>query len=193
MTHYTIWVVSPPSYPHSQAFDEIALALCAAFRALGIEAPVVRDSSQVGERALVLGCNLLPDVPIPQATRLTLFNLEQITPGSPWLTADYLALLRRFPVWDYSRHNIEGLARLGIRATHCGIGYMPELTRIHPAVEDIDVLFIGSMNERREGVLREIARRGAKVGARYGSYGAERDELFARSKIVINIHFYEAR
>jgi len=37
-----IWVVSPPNYLHSHAFDEIALAMSSALRALGHEVPVVR-------------------------------------------------------------------------------------------------------------------------------------------------------
>ena len=193
MRHPSIWIVSPPNYPYSQAFDEVALALSSAFRALSIDASIVRDASLLGESAVVLGSNLLPYVAVPQSTQLILFNLEQISPNSPWLTPDYISLLRRYPVWDYSSRNIEALATLGIRAMLCEIGYMPELTRIPPAAEDIDVLFVGSPNPRRIAVLREIARRGARVEAKSGIYGNARDALFARSKLIVNIHFYESR
>src|SRR5262245_52764032 len=97
----TIWIVSPPGYPHSQAFDEVAIALSAAFRVLGKEVPVVRDVAHCGDTCIVLGGNLLPHARAP-SSRLILFNLEQITPGSPWLTKDYLALLKNHTVWDYS-------------------------------------------------------------------------------------------
>jgi len=193
MPRYAIWIVTVPGYSHSQAFDELALALSAAFGRLGIDAPVVRDTSQFGERTIVLGSNLLPHVTVPQSAHLILFNLEQILPNSPWLTEAYLALLRRYPVWDYSARNIEALAALGIRATFCGIGYVPELTRIPAANQDIDVLFVGSMNARRGAVLQEIARRGAKVEAKFDLYGRARDDLIARSRIVLNVHYYESR
>ncbi len=62
----------------------------------------MREPSRLGDVSIVLGANLLHAVPVPQGKRLILFNLEQITPGSPWLTDAYLALLRRYPVWDYS-------------------------------------------------------------------------------------------
>jgi hypothetical protein len=91
----TIWNVSPPDYPHSQCFDEIALGLRAAFRVLGAPTEIVCDPAQLGEEALVLGANLLSEVRVPSSARLTLFNLEQITPDSPWLTHGYLGLLRR--------------------------------------------------------------------------------------------------
>jgi hypothetical protein len=193
MSRYSIWVVSPPNYIHSQAFDEVALAFNAAFRALGLECEIVREPLRLGDVSIVLGANLLHAVPVPPGKRLILFNLEQITPGSPWLTDAYLALLRRYPVWDYSEGNIAELARMGIKAEHCGIGYVPELTRIAPAPEDIDVLFVGSVNDRRLTVLKQLATQGVNVEARFNVYGAERDAFLARSKIMLNVHFYESR
>jgi hypothetical protein len=193
MSRYSIWIVSPPNYPHSQCFDEVAIGLDAAFRAVGLKAGIVREPSQLGDITVVLGSNLLPGTTVPTGRRLVLFNLEQITPKSPWLTAEYLSLLGRYPVWDYSESNITELARIGIRAQHCGIGYMPELTRIASAQEDINVLFVGSLNERRAAVLKQIVAQGATVDARFNVYGAARDALIARSKIVLNLHFYETR
>jgi hypothetical protein len=82
---------------------------------------------------------------------------------------------------------------MGIRAAHCGIGYAPELTRIAPAPEDIDVLFVGSVNERRRIVLKQLAERGVNVDARFNLYGPERDAFVARARIILNVHFYDAR
>jgi hypothetical protein len=82
---------------------------------------------------------------------------------------------------------------MGIRAAHCGIGYGPELTRIAPAPEDIDVLFVGSVNERRLIVLKQLAERGVNVDARFNLYGPERDAFVARARIILNVHFYDAR
>lgn len=44
MKNYRIWIVSPSRYIHSHAFDEIALSLNCAFRELGHDVPIVRDS-----------------------------------------------------------------------------------------------------------------------------------------------------
>jgi hypothetical protein len=151
MSRYSIWIVSPPNYTHSQVFDEVALGLGAAFRALGLEADIVREPSRLGDTAIVLGGNLLPAVTVPAGKRLVLFNLEQITPNSPWLTDAYLSLLRRYPVWDFSEGNIAELARMGIRAQHCGIGYMPELTRIAPACRRAETAY-GPGREGRDRI-----------------------------------------
>jgi len=87
----TIWIVSPHNYPHSHAFDEIALALSAAFRALGRQVQIVRDPAGLADTTIVLGCNLMPNVRPPPSGRLILFNLEQITPESTWLSSEYRA------------------------------------------------------------------------------------------------------
>jgi hypothetical protein len=58
--------------------------------------------------------------------------------------------------------------------------------------KDIDVLFYGSLNERRGAILDELRRLGVKVVSLFDVYGAERDEAIGRAKIVLNVHFYEA-
>ncbi len=189
---YCIWIVTPDGYVHSRCFEEVALALRDAFAQLGIDAPIVTDASAIKGTAIVLGPHLLQYVSYPQD--LILFNLEQIYQNPAVMTPAYLDVLRRFPVWDYSASNIEALAAHGIKAALCGVGYAPSLTRIAPApVKDVDVLFIGSMNERRAQVLQQIQAAGAVVMVAFNSYGAERDALIACAKVVINMHFYEAK
>ena len=187
---FCIWIVTPPGYPHSRCFEEVALTLREAFAALGIDAPIVTDARAVRGTAIVLGGNILAQWNPPLPPDLILYNLEQIAAG---IDSSYLALLRRFPVWDYSAQNVAALAQQGIAARLCGIGYMPGLTRIAPAPQDIDVLFIGSNNPRRQQALDRIAATGARVIAGFDVYGAERDAAIARARIVLNLHFYPTR
>jgi len=191
---FSLWIVSPPGYPHSRCFEEVALGLQAAFATLGFDAPIVTDPLRIRGRAVVLGANLLPEMPaLP--TRPVLYNLEQIQEGSVWLKGSYIDLLRRYPVWDYSERNISALKTLyGIEnATLCGIGYMPALSRIPEEEEDIDVLFVGSINDRRKAVLDKIAGQGKNLAVAYNSYGEERDAMIARAKLVLNLHYFDAQ
>jgi hypothetical protein len=189
---YCIWIVTPPGYRHSRCFDEVALSLHEAFAALGMEAPIVTDAVDVRGTAIALGPHMLDQIPYPQD--LILYNLEQVYQNPPLMTPSYVALLKRHPVWDYSVRNIATMAASGIKASLCGVGYMPGLTRIPAApAKDIDVLFIGSMNPRRGQVLEQIAAGGAVVKVAFDIYGAERDALIARAKIVLNLHFYAAK
>jgi hypothetical protein len=191
---YSIWIVSPPGYLHSRCFEELALAMSEAFAELGYAAPVVTDPAAVEGVAVVLGANLLRQIPAPWPERLILYNLEQVQAGSPWFDQGYVELLRRYPVWDYSARNIAALAAMGVSAGLCGVGYSPGLARVpHSLAQDIDVAFIGSIGDRRAAVLQALQRSGVKVFAATGLYGAERDAVFGRAKIVLNLHHYEAQ
>jgi len=192
---YCIWIVSPPGYLHSRAFDEIAIGLNSGIFKLGFEAPIVRDVKDILGKSIVLGCNLIPQLGLSDIPKdLILFNLEQIQLGSPWMSQSYLNILKSYPVWDYSYRNIQELKKLGINnVAYCGIGYEPELTKIPQSEEDIDVLLYGSLNDRRINILKELKNNGLNVAGLFGAYGEKRDKYIARSKVILNIHYYEAR
>ena len=192
--HFSIWIVSPPGYLNSRCFEEVAQGLRAAFAELGFDAPVITEPAKIQDYAIVLGANLLATARGELPCRLILYNLEQIQKNSHWLKPEYIDLLRRYPVWDYSMRNIEALKDYGImNAALCGIGYMPALTCFRPASEDLDVVFFGTMNPRRKGVLDQIAESGKHVKTGFNIYGKERDALYARAKIVLNMHVFEAQ
>ncbi|ACL64765.1 conserved hypothetical protein [Anaeromyxobacter dehalogenans 2CP-1] len=194
MARYAISVVSPPGYVHSAAFREVAETLHAALGALGHDAVLGTDPAPRGRRAIVLGANLLPHVRQPLAKDAILYNLEQVDSGSPWLTAPVRALLAAHEVWDYSPRNAARYAMLGLPAPRVvPIGFVPGLCRIPPAPEDVDVLFYGSMNPRRARVIEALRARGLSVETAFGLYGAARDARIARARVVLNVHFYEAK
>jgi len=190
---YQVVMISPPGYVHAQAFAEIAETLYHGLEALG--RPVSRETNRLvpGARAVMLGAHLLPAEQMERIPGSTvIYNLEQVDPASGVWTPAYVRLLRRLEVWDYSRRNIARLSGLGVRATHVPVGYVPQLTRITPApVQDIDVLFYGCLNERRARVVNQLADMGVAVKAVFGVYGQARDEMIARAKVVLNLHYYD--
>lgn len=189
---FAVAVVSPPGYAHSEAFREVAQSLHCALVALGHDSVLTDCLDHDERRTIVLGSNILAACGYAPPKNPILYNLEQVYDESAWITPALLDLFRRYPVWDYSQANIERLAALEVpRLTHVPIGYVPELTRISPAPEDIDVLFYGSFNPRRRAVLDELGARGFRVAWPFGVYGADRDAWIARSKIVINMHLHE--
>ena len=125
-----------------------------------------------------------------------LFNMEQMGSSSLYITDTYIDQLRKYTVWDYSQRNVDWLKNQGINdaAIYVPIGYAPALSRIDKSADqDIDVLFYGWLNERRQAVLNELERRGLKVVALNNSFGAELDAYISRAKVVVNIHFYETK
>ena len=114
--------------------------------------------------------------------------------ASAWVSRAF-DLARRYEVWDYSEKNIAMLQSQGAnRVRLFQIGHHPRLARIARDVpQDIDVLFYGSFNPRRRAVLGQLRQAGCVVKAVFGVYGAERDALIARSKLVLNLHFYQSK
>ena len=72
---YCIWVVSPPGYVHSHVFDEIAIGLHNGILKLGFEAPIVRDVEDIVGQAIVLGCNLIPQLGVSDISKNLLIAL----------------------------------------------------------------------------------------------------------------------
>ncbi len=189
--HFSIWIVSPEGLVWSHVFDEVALGLQSAFRDLGYAAPIVTDPQDIIGTALVLGANLCPmyDIEIPKDS--IIYNLEQVHPGSRWFAKDYgyVALMKRHAVWDFSRRNISELQKLGVDpVVHCPVGYAGELTRAGGGKQDVDVLFIGGGHPRRQVVLDDIGKRGARLQTLYKIFGRERDQWMGRGKIHLNMH-----
>lgn len=186
--------VRPTGYVHAEGLTELAECVYFGLRRLGL--PVFyREPPDRPARAIVLGAHLLDEEGINALpASAILYNSEQIFPGSPWLRREYLEGLRTREVWDYSAENVSRLRELGAaNVRHVPLGYVPELARIAPASEDIDVLFYGSVNERRKKILDELRARGLNVVALWGIYGEERDRAIARAKVVLCLHFYEAK
>lgn len=191
---HCVWIVTPDNYVHARAFDECAAALSEAFTELGGSAPLVRDPRDWHGRApIVVGPHLLPkDTPLPDGSILV--NFEQVSAREGWIGEDYLTLLSRYPVLDYSARNCAALSGRGIlHAGLLGIGFVEGLTKIAARPDqDIDVLFYGSINPRRAHVIEGLKARGLNVVTLFGAYGAERDQMIARAKVVLNLHFYDA-
>jgi hypothetical protein len=193
---FAVTIASEPGYAHGEAFREAAETVHHALRALGRDSILTDRTDHPDRRHIIFGANLISQFNLPHRLmpRSILYNLEQIYDDSPWLTAELLRLYRQHVVWDYSAANIAALARHGVHAQHVPIGYVPELTRITPAADpDIDVLFVGSLVERRVAVLQALHDAGANVIPVFGLYGPPRDALIARSKVVLNMHLYDAK
>jgi hypothetical protein len=186
--------MQPSGYAHSDVFAELVEGLAAAFAALGSQVDAVTNGPLLKDGInLVFGAHLLaPDASLP--ANCVVVNLEQLRNGI-FAQPHYLDLLRHHLVLDYSPRNIARLREAtGNPNIHrLPIGHMPSLGRIAGALQqDIDVLFYGSLNERRSAIIDALDKAGLRVlTLPLGAYGAERDAAIARAKIVLNMHYYE--
>jgi hypothetical protein len=136
--------------------------------------------------------HLIPDKLLNLNCKMIIFNSEQLPENSEWTSAKYRALLDKNYVWDYSLSNLD-------KISHKNTGlidfyYCSELNRIKikkPA--SYDLLFYGSINERRKKILDKIIASGLRVKISFGVYGEERDALISESRAVLNLHYYESQ
>lgn len=104
-------------------------------------------------------------------------------------------------VWGYKRQDAEFVEKLGVPFHLVPFGYAPYYETIFQEhnegkklQQDIDVLFFGSISERRRRILDELKQRGMNVhvaSEHNHVWGEKLDELLARSKIVLGIHYYD--
>lgn len=179
---------------HANAFHEIEASIYFTLQKLGYE--VSNSVNQFSDecRNIIFGFH---NCPVDVVKHLTpkdsiIYNLEQVRPE----TNRVCRKLLNFEVWDYSQRNIENLKNLGVKnIKYVPIGFVPELSYFQrESVKDIDVLFFGSINERRAKILEELKQNSnLNLVIANQSYGEERDKLLSRSKMVLNLHNHDTQ
>jgi hypothetical protein len=192
---YNVCLISPPNYIHVLAFWELAELIHFSLIELGHESTLQFKKMEKDATNIVFGCHLLNPELIPQIPKSTIFiNTEQIYLNENRWNNTIFEWAKYFEFWDYSEKNILKFKELGVANVKLlKIGFQKELSRIEKSMhQDIDILFYGSMNERRQRILMQLENRGLKVKSVVGLYRKERDQLIARSKVVLNYHFYSS-
>ena len=187
--------IRPPGFSHSGAFDEVYEVLSMGLRQLGIDVECVENAVSAEYPTIMFGGHLLaPEVLDSLPPTVVFYNLEQADPGAAWLAGPFPKAMQSHEVWDFSEINVRRLSQAGIapRLLWCPIGFADGLWRVPEAEEDIDVLFYGSLNQRRIDILHGLKAAGLNVVHSFGAYGKERDALIARAKVVLNVHYYES-
>jgi SAM-dependent methyltransferase len=195
MSRFQITLMRPLGFQHTEAFREIAESLQFGLRSIGHRAQIQENVFDASATNVLLGAHLLsPEQALLVPPGSVLYNLEQL--GGPILPPQFYEVAFRNQVWDYSLRNVKKWEAMKCdRApVHVPLGYVPQLTRIRAApTQDIDVLFYGSLNERRSLIVNALKEAGANVHVSFGVYGTDRDELIGRAKIVLNVHFYDEK
>jgi hypothetical protein len=189
-------VVQPLNYVHSMGLLDAALHFRHQFESLGARVTVGKNRYRRDAVNLVFGAHLGFDAAILRAFACVFVNLEQLgAGGSSWAPA-YLDLLRGGAVIDYDADNLAAYGGAPGEVPIIDFGFAPYLQPAQViALEDrpIDLLFVGSMNDRRRHLIERIERCGRTVTTFDGPvYGPERDAFIAQARAVLNCHFYDS-
>ena len=202
MKPVTITRVKPANYIHDAAFDPVVSVLMTTLHSKVPRVQTLVNKFNPEGLNIVVGAHLLQDPKmLLDEPNTIVYNFEQFDTKSDWFSSDYVSLLKSKPYWDYSTANIAAMKKAypEAQATHVPFAYAPVLDYSYVRRDvfrvkrkDIDVLFFGSMNDRRAKIIGELTSMGLNVQAVFGVYGPELSVLIHRSKLVLNMHYYDS-
>ena len=194
-----VCLIKPKNYIHYLALQELAELIHFSVLELGLKSQITFNycDNNPSTKNIVLGAHLLNDNLIEDIPENTIiFNTEQIESITENWKKKILNLAKKNIIfWDYSQYNLDYLSKtINIKGKLFQIGYQKELNRInHNIDKNIDVLFYGSINARREHIINKLKDRKINVKTLFGVYGKERDDLIAKSKLILNMHMYDSK
>lgn len=183
---------SETDYYHTQCFKEVAELLGYGLNDLGFEA---RFTGQIMDNCInvILGYHALAGRRLPPSHNFIIYQLEELSDEIIKLDEMIYTLQSPCIVWDFCESNIRFLRRHGVNALYKPMGFHAKMKRIeHREEKDIDILFYGSLSDRRTHILQQLSKE-FKTKTLFGIYGSERDKWIARSKIVLSIYFFKTR
>lgn len=189
-------IVQPAGYVHSLGFLDQARYLRFQLRRLGAEVTLAKNRLREDAVNFVFGAHLGFPADAQRRHSCILVNLEQLGQGGAQLGSDYLRLLATSAVVDYDAANLAAYASDPLDVPLLPFMYAPYLDdgqALPLEQRPIDLLFFGSVNDRRRAFIQEIEAAGVQVSTfDRPLYGAERDHFIRQSKAVLNCHYYDS-
>ncbi len=189
-------IIQPPGYMHSLGFVDHARYFRHQFRRLGAQVTVGKNRLREDAVNFVFGAHLGFPPEWARRSPCVFVNLEQLGEGGAQIDPAYLQLLRSGAVVDYDVANVAAYATDPLDVPLVPFLHAPYLHDPHalPLEErPIDLLFFGSLNERRKAFIDRVEACGVQVASfDFPLYGAERDHFLGQAKAVLNCHYYES-
>lgn len=191
-----ITLMQPAGYVHSLGLLDQARYVRYQLQRLGATVTIAKNRVREDALNIVFGAHLGFPPDWRRRHACVFFNLEQLGAGGAQVSDAYLNLLRGSAVADYDAANIAAYAADAADVPVLPFLHAPYLESadtIPIAERPIDLLFFGSMNERRRAFIHRIEACGVSVAMfDHPLYGEERDAYIRQSKAVLNCSFYES-
>ena len=207
-TSFNVTVLDPPeNHRYTHFLFDLVRMIAFGLEELGHDCTLTRNRTEPGRTNILVGIHLLtqPDFVeslVDSGHRYVVYQTEIIQPGA----INGTALENRFQrilnplleraaaVWDTSDDNLAALRKMGVDAQLLNFGYCQGLQEIrHHAERDIDFLFYGSLTTRRREVLGTLEQLGYRVKVMFDDASLFRNDLIARSEVVLTLRQSEAQ
>ena len=189
-------IVQQPGDAHALCFLDQARYLRYHLNRLGVQCRLSKNRLYRDCMNLVFGAHKGFDRKLADVFPCVILNLEQIGREGASLPPAYLELLASVPSLDYDPANrqayktaLAGPCLRFLDAPYLRAGLHSMALKDRP----LDLLFFGSINERRRRLIEQIEASGTRIAMfDHALYGPERDEIIVQAKAVLNLHFYES-
>jgi hypothetical protein len=193
--------LTPKEYP-LKIFKELAKNLCEFLNNSGYNAFTSNKIIYKNYKNIILGTTFLRlrknflffsiKNSLPKNT--ILYNFESYFHKRLWFNKTIKYFYKNYEVWDYSFHNAKNLEKLGIKIRRVLPVIFPYKKNSYLTKKNIDILFVGSLSNRRKKIINQLRNYGLNVFASENIGSPEKlRKLVARSKIFLNIHYYGLR
>lgn len=193
-------LIDPPGFRFAHFLFDTAHFIKGAIEECGHPCSVRRNELEPGALNVIVGAHLVPDERwveriIASELDYVVIQTEILTgrdfnhEGASRVDRVFVPLAREaVGIWEPSEKNLSSLDALGLSADLLRFGYVESVSELpSTARRDIDFFFCGSVTTRRRKVLEELARLGYKVEVRFDDQAFFRNDLMARSEIVVTL------
>ena len=185
-------MIVPDGYPHYQCIREVIIYFDCFLTKMGFNVTISKNYFYEDKiNILFLAFLLPPSTQIPKNT--IIYNSEDLNKTTGWIFEtesgkNYVNLLKRFPVIDYTETNLSKIDNE--KKVYLPLLYCENLVTNLSRNDTNTFLFYGSLTESRRSILNEIKKhvRVVTLTPAQSEYGFFRDKLIMQSKAIINLH-----
>lgn len=182
-------ILQPPGHLHSLGYLDHARHFRHQFRRLGASVTISKNRLREDAVNFVFGAHLGFPLEWRHRNACVIVNLEELGPGGAQIPSEYLALLSGGAVVDCDAQSARCYAHDPAAVPLVPFLHAPYLDDGSPLpIEQrpIDLLFLGSMNERSRAFVRRVEEAGVQVSLLdQPLFGPERDLFVRQAKAVI--------
>jgi hypothetical protein len=178
-------------------FEIIINALHEVLTELNIIHEVVKTYSLVDNNNIYLICTTHENGLLPK--RYISYNFEQLITTKVWQPIFFQNLAKAEIVFDYSLENIKELEKYNIKAHFLPLGYSKNMENNNNDNIDktVDFSFCGSINNSRYDKLKTLisiyGNKKDKLVISNNYWGDDLKQLYKKTKIGLNIHYYSGK
>jgi len=179
-------------------FEIIINALHEALTELDIKHEVVKTYSLVDNKNIYLICTTHENTLLPK--RYISYNFEQLITTKEWQPIFFQNLAKAEIVFDYSLENIKELEKYNIKAHFLPLGYSKNMENdktLDKTDKTVDFSFCGSINNSRYDKLKTLisiyGKKKDKLVISNNYWGDDLKQLYKKTKIGLNIHYYSGK